>query len=157
MATGSSPVSSRSLPAERVAASVATLSSRSALVEISGLQKISTFLENGTLNNRSSSSLALLASLCGSGRKVVASVVVIVVVGRTSSGVNQLLLQTAPHNLRVLAVFVARVDRNLVPVDLQDVVVRKGGCVLGWGFEVFDKGKAGEVSGEYLQTRGSCR
>ena len=92
------------------------------MIEISDLQGDSTFI---------ASSLALLAARCRSGRGVLAGVVIVVLSSMSSGGFDQLLLQTAPHGPRVLAVFVARVKSNLVPVDLRNIVVRDGECVVG--------------------------
>ena len=62
------------------------------MTEISGLQEDTTF---GT------SSLALLAGCWGRGSKVLAGVVIVVASSMSSGGIDQLLLQTTPHDLRV--------------------------------------------------------
>lgn len=87
------------------------------MIEVSDLQRDFTFLAG---------SLALLADWCGSGSRVLAVVVIVVASSMSSDDFNHLLLQTAPHGLRVLLALVFRVKSNLVPVDLHDMVVRTG-------------------------------
>ena len=83
----------------------------------------------------SASSLAFLTSRNGSLNRsfgaAFAGIVVLLGGGGTSTsnrrmGIAQLLGQTIPHGLRVLGIFVAGIERSLVPVDLQKSAVREG-------------------------------